>query len=170
LVAAVRRALERGQTPIVQAYALGKAQEATKILTSAGIPVLQEREIFNLSRVYESCGVSLGDHVQYPDYWRHGTAIVIPPSRHKATTLKKVKSPWMIACTGWALDADLSRRWGVDEAVALTDHADYGQLWTLIERVKPKKVFCFHGPDEFVDRLREQGVEAYSLYAPTTWK
>ena len=46
--------------PVIQAYVLGKGQEVTRLLTAAGIPVLQHRDIFAVSQVYEACGVSLG--------------------------------------------------------------------------------------------------------------
>jgi putative mRNA 3-end processing factor len=62
LLALVRRTLAEGAVPVVQAYVLGKSQEVTKILTDAGVPVLQHRKIYEVSRVYRQCGMDLGHY------------------------------------------------------------------------------------------------------------
>src|SRR5438045_4486546 len=41
LVATINRILNEGRTPLVQAYVLGKAQEVTRILATAGLRVVQ---------------------------------------------------------------------------------------------------------------------------------
>ena len=60
LLALVRHTLADDAVPVIQAYALGKGQEVTRLLTDAGIPVLQHRHVFAVSQVYEACGMSLG--------------------------------------------------------------------------------------------------------------
>src|SRR5687768_7559954 len=49
LVEVVAGALADGRTPVIEAYALGKAQEVTKLLTMHGIPVLQHKAVFEIS-------------------------------------------------------------------------------------------------------------------------
>ncbi len=56
----MRAALDSGATPVVEAYVLGKSQEVTRLLTGAGIPVLQHPKIYDVSQVYRACGVELG--------------------------------------------------------------------------------------------------------------
>src|SRR5687768_5162715 len=55
LLEIVFTALADGMTPVVHAYPLGKSQEVTKLLTSNGVPVLQHRVVYEVSRVYEEC-------------------------------------------------------------------------------------------------------------------
>lgn len=167
LVERVAAALAAGSTPVIQAYVLGKAQEVTRLLTTAGIPVLQHPTIFALSRVYGECGVDLGEHHEYPGYPRPGHAVIVPPVMHRAVHLAGLKRVTRIAVTGWAGNARFMSRWGVDHVIGLSDHADFDQLLELVEQVSPRVVYCTHGPASFVDELRRRGWHAHVL-GPTT--
>jgi len=167
LLEAVRYALSCERPPVIQAYALGKAQEVTRLLCDAGIPVLQHKAVFEISQIYQALGVSLGPCELYPGYWKAGHAVVVPPRFHKAPHLPGLRRAFRIAVTGWAQHGEGTfLRWGVDEAIPLSDHADYGELLEAVERVSPNVVYCTHGPASFVDRLREAGHNAYPLERP----
>ncbi len=75
--------------------------------------------------------------------------------------------PWpgevRIAVTGWAVEPGAEARLRVDHAIPLSDHADYDELLEAVARVAPKRVYCTHGPESFVDRLRNAGFEARAL-------
>jgi putative mRNA 3-end processing factor len=163
LVRLVRITLERDATPVIQAYAVGKAQEVTRILTDHGIPVLQHKTVFAVSQVYESCGVSLGRHAQYPGRPLPGHAIVVPPRMHKPGELPGLVRAVRFAVTGWAADEGACYRLGVDHAIPLSDHADYDDLFAAVEQVGAREVYCTHGPESFADRLREAGFNAFAL-------
>src|SRR5262245_28462776 len=60
LVTIVRRVLESGRTPVIHAYVLGKAQEVTRILTLAGVRVVQHPLVYAISLIYQQCGCDLG--------------------------------------------------------------------------------------------------------------
>ncbi|MEM6799205.1 MAG: MBL fold metallo-hydrolase [Planctomycetota bacterium] len=149
LVQLVRQTLADGRTPVIHAYALGKAQEVTKTLTTAGIPVLQHPEIYAISRVYAECGMELatGDATvgEYPaglDAGRAlaGHAVVTLPRSMKRFRLAglgaKPQGPCVsIAVTGWAIDPGTRRRLAVDHALPLSDHADFDHLVVLVHRV-----------------------------------
>ena len=79
LFALVRQTLADGAMPVIQAYVLGKGQEVTRLLTDAGIPVLQHRQMFAVSQVYEACGVSLGRYERFAGKAGPGWAVVVPP-------------------------------------------------------------------------------------------
>jgi putative mRNA 3-end processing factor len=158
----VRRTLADEAVPVVEAYALGKGQEVTRILTGRGIPVLQHRKIFEISRVYESFGVDLGRHeCLTPGTSRvePGWAVVVPPG----TRLHRLPRQIRFAVTGWAVDAGARYRLGVDHAIPLSDHADFDGLVEAVARVAPRIVYCTHGPATFVDRLLDFGYNARVL-------
>jgi putative mRNA 3-end processing factor len=163
LIEIVRQIMSSGATPIIYAYALGKSQEITRILTDAGIPVLQHSQIFAVSQVYEQCGCELGDYAIYPGRPRHGHVVIAPPQRGINRDLPGVVRKQTIGVTGWALDPKTRYRMGVDHVVPLSDHADYDELLETIERVNPRRVFCTHGPVSFVGRLRALGINAFPL-------
>ncbi|HTU23816.1 MAG TPA: hypothetical protein VMF30_00375 [Pirellulales bacterium] len=159
----VREVLAADRTPVVQAYVLGKGQEVSKILTAAGIPVLQHPDTFAISQVYRRCGVDLGDVQLYPGHALPGHAVVVPPGFHRSRRLPGLKGAVTFAVTGWAIDGRTKYRLGVDHAIPLSDHADYDELFEAVELVEPQVVYCTHGPISFVDRLREAGHNAYPL-------
>lgn len=159
LLEVARAAIASGRTPVVVAYPLGKAQEVTRLLTAAGIPVAQHRAIRPISRVYERFGVDLGEHALLEDRPPPGWAAVVPPR----TPLYPWPGEVRIAVTGWAVEPGAKARFGVDHAIPLSDHADYDGLLEAVSRVAPKRVYCTHGPESFVDRLREAGFDACAL-------
>jgi putative mRNA 3-end processing factor len=164
LLEQVRNALEAGAVPIVEAYALGKAQEVTRLLTDGGFAVLQHKQIYRISEVYESFGVDLGNYGRYRGQVEPGQVLVVPPG---ARPLDAAARQVRFAVTGWAMDESAKYRLGVDHAIALSDHADYDELVEAVRRVSPRKVYCTHGPESFVGRLQEAGFDAHPLGRPT---
>ena len=163
LIELVRECFHDQVTPVVHAYAVGKAQEVTRLLTDAGIPVLQHRRIFEISGIYRRCGVELGEYGCYEDRPLPGHAVVTPPSIHRGSSLSGIEHRRTIAVTGWAHLTGGVRRWRADEAVALSDHADYDELLAAVGHVSPQEVYCTHGPESFVDCLRQHGWNAMPL-------
>src|SRR3989304_5666458 len=164
LIALVRQTLDQEAVPIIQAYSLGKSQEVTRLLTAADIPVLQHRKIFDISRVYEQCGVSLGRHELFTGQIVPGWALLVPPGMGWHYDFgRQVR----FVVTGWAVDPRAKYRFRVDHAIPLSDHADYNELLEAVNRVAPRIVYCTHGPESFVDRLREAGHDAHPLGRPS---
>jgi len=158
----VRAAFEREATPVIEAYALGKSQEVTRILTLTGIPVLQHPLIYEISQVYRACGVDLGEVYPYVDRAPIGHAVVTPPKMQRVNRLRGLKNTVSFALSGWA-QGPSKYRLGVDHAIPLSDHADFDDLFEAIEKVNPKEIHCTHGPTSFVDHLRAAGLNAFPL-------
>lgn len=163
LVSLVRRAIDDGATPVIEAYVLGKGQEVTRILTAAGFPVLQHPKMYEISQVYRQCGVDLGDCHKYTGEPLPGHVVVVPPRMHRGSRLPGLKRTVTFAVTGWAMHDRTRGRLGVDHAVPLSDHADYDELFEAVERVEPRVIYCTHGPASFVDCLRAAGFNAHPL-------
>jgi Cft2 family RNA processing exonuclease len=155
-----------GRTPVIHAYPLGKSQEVTKLLTDRGVPVLQHPLIYAISRVYQECGVDLGDFAPCDGRPPAGHAVVTLPRTSREFRLPGLGKTVSIAATGWAADASAKYRLRVDHALPLSDHADYDQLLETVRRVAPREVYCTHGPPDFADDLRTHGFNAYPLYPP----
>ena len=77
----------------------------TALLTSAGIGVLQHRDIHEISLVYRECGVDLGAFELYRGKPRDGYAVIVPPRRHSPADLGRIPSPVTFAVTGWATNS-----------------------------------------------------------------
>ena len=166
LIELVLGALADGKTPVIHAYPLGKSQEVTKLLTGHGVPVLQHPVIYEISRVYQQCGVDLGDCAEFNGRPPNAHAVVTLPRGSRDFRLPRLGQTVSIAVTGWAADASAKYRLGVDHALPLSDHADFDQLVETVRRVAPREIFCTHGPAEFADHLRDLGFNAYPLDPP----
>ncbi|MCA9231144.1 MAG: hypothetical protein KDA57_10855 [Planctomycetales bacterium] len=163
LIDLVRSLLGNGNTPVLHAYALGKAQEVTKLLTAAGIPVQQHPMIFSVSEVYRECGVDLGRISKYDGKLLPGHVVMTLPRGMKQFRLTGIDSPVSIAVTGWAIDSSTKYRQKVDYALPLSDHADFDDLVETVALVGAKQIYCTHGPREFVEHLRAEGFNAFPV-------
>lgn len=160
LLEIVVSALADGCTPVVHAYPLGKSQEVTRLLTAAGVPVLQHSSIFAISQAYHECGVDLGDVRAFDAEIIPGCAVVTLPQWSGKYRLRGLVRPVSIAVTGWAIDSGTKYRWGVDHALPLSDHADFDELLDAAARVGAEEIYCVHGPREFVGHLQAAGFNA----------
>lgn len=163
LIELVQNTLDDGRTPVIHAYALGKSQEVTKLLTDAGIPVEQHPMIYQVSEVYRQCGCDLGEVKLYGSRPTPGHALVTLPRGMKQFRLAGLARPVSIAVTGWAIDSSTKYRHRVDYALPLSDHADFDQLLETARRVEADTVYCTHGPREFVEHLRVEGINALPM-------
>ncbi|MCA9185880.1 MAG: MBL fold metallo-hydrolase RNA specificity domain-containing protein [Pirellulaceae bacterium] len=163
LIASVSDAISWGRTPVVHAYALGKSQEVARVLTNAGITVLEHSLIHALSQIYAKHGFPTGGALLPEAGAPSGVCVIAPPRSQKAVAVKTSDLPFRIAVTGWALDPNARVRLRVDRAFPLSDHADFDELMRAVEVVGPRRVYTTHGPASFSDHLRRAGIDATPL-------
>ncbi len=156
-----RETLADGATPALYGYALGKSQEILRGLADEGLPVMLQRDVRKMTKLYEKLGMKFSAHEAFDPEAAQGNVIIAPPNSLK--TMQKVAlGPIRSASvTGWAMDSSCRYRSGTDAAFPLSDHADYDGLLELVKQVQPKKVFTVHGfAREFAQTLRAQGIDA----------
>jgi len=165
----VESAFRAGRQPIVMGYSLGKAQEITRLLTDGGFNVTAHGAVASMSEIYRTFGVALGTWRRYRPEDFHGPAaldlrergvLVAPPHVARSAFVTRFKEPCRIMLSGWALLKNAIYRYGVDHALPLSDHADFGELLELAEQVRPRKIYTHHGYAEFVETLRARGHDA----------
>lgn len=160
-----RGILETGETPVLFAYSLGKAQELVCSLTAAGLtPMLHDAawKICELYRQYRP-GFPTGYRRWKPSEIP-GHVLIWPHSRDKAELAHRFGKYKAAAVTGWALDTATKFRYQCDAAFPLSDHADYDELLQAVETVQPRRVLTLHGfAAEFATDLRRRGIEAWAL-------
>ena len=169
LVAIATDALKAGRQPVVMGYSLGKAQEVVRILTDAGLPVTCHGAVASMNDLHVARGVPLGPYRRYAAADFHGKGaidldergvLVAPPQVARSGFVTKFDGPVRVMMSGWGLLKGAQFRYGVDHVLPLSDHADYGELLELIERVQPKRIYTHHGFRDFADRLRAMGHDA----------
>jgi Cft2 family RNA processing exonuclease len=159
--------LTKGKVPVFLAYSLGKAQEAMKILSNRGFKLSVHGAIYNMARIYEEFGVRFKNYEHYEAGNLEGKVLIAPPSVRKSSMIERIPRKRIAVLTGWALDKGARYFNGVDEAIPLSDHADFSELLEYAKRAQPKKVYTVHGFAEFVEFLREKGFDAEPLKRTT---
>ena len=163
----VDRCFEDEVVPVVCGYVLGKGQEALCLLTRAGYQVAVHESVYRVAQVYETHGVDLGSYellntASVPAL--KGKVVLCPPHLKKAVTAP-LGPCRTVMLSGWAIDPRAKYRYGVDEMIGLSDHADFPELLEYVARARPRVVYTLHGDDAFAGYLRGQGVEAHHLLA-----
>ena len=165
LVAAVARALDGGETPVVMAPALGGAQEALAILDNAGFALRAHPSIAAGAALYRSIGIDLPSPKRFSPSRRE--TLVWPLALGGSPQLERLHRPRRIALTGLALDPNAAHRLGVDEVVPLADHADRADLLAYIAHSEAREVWFTDGWCEAIAvALRARRVVAWPLGPP----
>lgn len=171
MVRFARATLAEGGVPVFLAYSLGKAQEALMALHD-GAPELAFRlhpAVARMTAAVSELGFRFPpfeefdprDEASLPG----GRVHILPPTGRRPERTAAWRGARFAMVTGWAIDRSARYRFGVDEAFALSDHADYDDLLRCVEsRVRPRRVLTLHGyAREFAADLRARGWEAWSL-------
>ena len=161
-----RQALAEAATPILYSYSLGKSQELLQGLASARLPVMLHPQTYRLTRIYEELGTAFPAYQLFDAEKLDGHVVICPPQSSRAAFIQGISRRRTAAITGWALDAGANFRYQCDAAFPLSDHADFPDLLTFVDRVQPRVVFTLHGfAQEFARTLRTRGREAWALGA-----
>ncbi|MDR3108938.1 MAG: MBL fold metallo-hydrolase [Planctomycetaceae bacterium] len=163
LLETVRDAFANDRSPVIAAYAFGKSQEITKILTDNGFKVQQYDTIYKISQFYEQHNVSLGDvtTLKKGECADEDRVLIVPPASHPYyITHHKIET---IMLTGWAMHESTKYRYEVDKILPLSDHADYNELLKTIELCEPNVVYPVHGSPDFVEHLQDKGINVMHI-------
>ncbi len=164
IVAFCQQALHDDAVPVLFGYSLGKSQELLQALGRAQLPVMLHQEIFRLTQVYESLGMTFPPYRLFDAFACAGHVVLCPPQAPGSSFLRKIENRRTAMITGWALDAGAKFRYQCDAAFPLSDHADFPDLLRFVELVQPTRVLTLHGfAREFAQTLRERGIEAWAV-------
>ncbi|MGZ7132805.1 MAG: MBL fold metallo-hydrolase RNA specificity domain-containing protein, partial [Halobacteriota archaeon] len=152
----VASCIENDESVIVLAYPFGKAQELTYILRDHAPFV--DKGIFEINEALENFGYK----------FRHqlfdARSVEDPREPFVLITSRRVKQLGAsgellcgkmrtLAVSGWAINRGFKYYQGVDYAFALSDHADFSDLISFIDRCNPDVVYTCHGSARRFARL-----------------
>ena len=155
--------LEAGYTPVMVAHRTGKAQELLHHLLNAGFDVALEASTWDVTQRYQEAGMTFpSDFRRLDNGAKDGEVVLRPPGRKKAVEGESFRSR-TIALTGWAVDPSLRYRSGAATTLPFSDHADFDDLVSYVEAVKPERVFTVYGFPHLAAHLRQRGYDATHL-------
>lgn len=158
----VQDALADGETPVLFAYSLGKAQEVLALLAENCIPALSHPKVAEMTEACRAAGIWLPEPRVFEGFAMEGHVVIAPPNALSAKLLRGLKNKRTAMLTGWALRPGSLYRYRVDEVIPMSDHADHVGLHECVTRVRPKRVLTVHGyAKEFAAELRAKGIDAW---------
>jgi putative mRNA 3-end processing factor len=163
LIEFIEAAFEDRKVPILLAYAMGKSQEVLKFLGDRGYRVCLSKQTMDVVKRYEDCGVVFKNHERFVNDNLHGKVLMIPPYLARTRMVEKISNRRTAVLTGWAMDAEAKNRFGADEAIPMSDHADFEELNDYVDRARPSRIYTVHGGPEFARHLRRRGFRAEHL-------
>ena len=155
---------QAGYTPIVLAYALGKSQEAMKMLGDMGYTVRVHRAAWELAKIYQQFGIDFENCTPWQnESIAEHEILIIPPHSLRFNKIKNLPARFRtVFLSGWANNPTGAHH-GADHTVPLSDHADFNELIEFVRQVEPKKIYTTHGFDHFPHYLRQVGYDAELL-------
>lgn len=160
----------RGQTSVLLAYALGKAQRILAGLDAAIGPILVHGAVEKINEIYRTEGVRLPETIPFSAAGdksrRRGAIIIAPPSALHSTWMRPLAGAVTAFVSGWMLLRHHRLRRGVDRGFVLSDHADWNGLMATIAASGAERIGLVHGYETEMARwLTEQGYRARVLTA-----
>ena len=162
----VEEQFKMGCPVVLMGYTLGKAQLICKIFEDFA-PIYVDENIKKINDVYRECGIPIQDFKSFEQTKQlkiHPWLLITSPTSGRAKLMRKVNAKTAIF-TGWGVDEEsYVYRMKVDRVFPLSDHADFNELVSTVEKCSPEKVFVSHGYDhEFAAYLKTRGFDAQPL-------
>jgi putative mRNA 3-end processing factor len=140
---------DRGQTAVLGAYALGKAQRVLRLLDPSIGPVLTHSAIENTNDVLRAQGIALPATIRLDAQTSaktHPRALVLTtPGQMDGGWSKRFGPRSTGFASGWMALRGVRRRRGGDLGFALSDHADWAGLNSAIAATGAQRIFVTHG-------------------------
>lgn len=161
-----RDSIAKGRTPVLGAYALGKAQRLLSMLDTDIGPILTHGAIETATSVLRAQGCNLPPTLAATpdtDPRAHPGALVLaPPSALGSAWMRRFGPVSTGFASGWMMLRGIRRRRAMDRGFVLSDHADWPGLNTAVAETGAEKIFVTHGyTDIFAQWLRSGGLDAH---------
>jgi putative mRNA 3-end processing factor len=154
---------------LVGAYVLGKAQRLIMLLREAGWarPIYVHGALERLNALYRRHGVDLGPlepatTEARPDF--AGEIVIAPPAALQDRWSRRFPDPVSAFASGWMRVRARARQRGVELPLIISDHADWDELTSTVDELRPGELWITHGREEALARWAElHGVPARAL-------
>lgn len=162
-------AAEPDRTHLIGAYGLGKCQRMIRVIRDAGYdkPIYLHGAVVELTRLYQSLGIELGDvrpvAGENPKNIAGGI-VMCPPSALGDRWTRRFNDPVNAFASGWMRVRGRARQRGVELPLIVSDHVDWPELIATIAETNAEEVWVTHGRDDaLVHHLATVGRKARAL-------
>jgi putative mRNA 3-end processing factor len=154
---------------LVGAYPLGKSQRIIRLLREAGWerPIYVHGALERLNALYERHGVDLGPLLPATTAAKAafaGEIVIAPPSALQDRWSRRFPDPVAAFASGWMQIRARARQRGIELPLVISDHADWDELTSTVDEIRPGELWITHGREEALARWAElHGVPARAL-------
>ena len=160
----LRQWLSSGERPVVRGWRLGKAQELLYQFLDQGFEVLLADSVYQIACTYRESGVNFpGEFRRFDGDWPEGWILICPPGQSSSKSLSGIRGKRFMELTGWAIAGGPQWYRRADASLPYSDHADFNELVSYVQQVKPKQVYTVNGFPELAAHLRQLGYPAVHL-------
>ena len=158
-------AAAEGRTPVLGAYALGKAQRVLSALDTTIGPILTHGAVENTNQVLRAQGLTLPDTIRVTPETKikdHPNALVLAtPSAIGSNWVNRFGPNSTGFASGWMQMRGVRRRRAADRGFVMSDHADWAGLNAAIRDTGAERIFVTHGYTAIFRRwLEAEGFDA----------
>ncbi|MCB1132277.1 MAG: DNA ligase, partial [Verrucomicrobiae bacterium] len=121
LVRFVQDTLADGETPVLLAYSLGKAQELVALLAEQEIPTVQHPAVAEMTRACIEAGVEgLPEPVEFDGHMPEGHVLITPPHTTRGKALAGIESKRTAMISGWSMQPGARFRYRAGTMIPLS--------------------------------------------------
>lgn len=161
---------DRGIPVLLMGYPLGKGQLLTTLF-SHWEPFYIHDTVYKMNNTYKKLGVMLKDAIVFSEAEKQGLlskskpwVMITPLTQSRSNFVRHMKQKYDAVCigfSGWAVDSLYKKMMGLDYAIAMSDHCDYGELLGFVKASRAEKIYTFHGfSQDFANSLKDLGFDA----------
>ncbi|MDA0961834.1 MAG: ligase-associated DNA damage response exonuclease [Proteobacteria bacterium] len=160
-----RDCVAAGRTPLLGAYALGKAQRLLSLLDPGIGPILTHGAVEGTTQILRDQGLRLPATVPVTAATKiadhPGALVLATPSAFGTPWVRKFGPVSTGFASGWMQLRGVRRRRAADRGYVISDHADWDGLNIAIHETGAEKIFVTHGyTDIFTRWLKSRGLDA----------
>jgi putative mRNA 3-end processing factor len=160
-----RDCVASGRTPLLGAYALGKAQRLLSMLDTSIGPILTHGAVENTNAVLRGQGIALPDTILVTPETKAadhpGALVLATPSAFGTPWARRFGAHSTAFASGWMRLRGVRRRRAADRGFVISDHVDWNGLLWAIRETGAENIYVTHGYTEIFTRyLNENGWNA----------
>lgn len=159
----IKECFSQNITPVISAYALGKAQRIIHILKSKGFDILIHPIIESMNQALRMVDYPVDLNIaQSSDL--NNIVVIIPPSVVDTLWLQKFKPFEIATVSGWMALRGFKKRMNISKGFIMSDHADWNGILETVKETGAQNIYINHGYSHILARyLNELNFNAIDL-------
>jgi putative mRNA 3-end processing factor len=163
----VSEARAAGAAPVLLAPPFGTALELGAMLVAAGHGLRGHRAVMEAAGAFRDAGVAVPPIARFAGALGPDEVLLWPPEARDAPLLARLPAARFAYVSGFSLDPAALQRVRADQAIPLSNQADFPQLLAYIQATGAREVAVHRGhTDQLTAQLRQRGFDAYALGPP----